>query len=234
MIDGVQAEYARVPFVDTSTHLVPADVSDEQVIYLADILPTSYEVGVLAGKVRPGDVVAIVGYGPIGLAALLGASLFTPAAIVAIDPVPARRELAVEFGATRAVEPGEAREVIASLTDALGVDVAIEAVGLPSSFEQCTEIVRPGGHVANIGVHGKPAILHLESLWIKDVTITTGLVDTYSIPTLLRLIDTVRIDPLALTTHRFPLDRAMEAYDAFARAGETGAVKVLMTRNPGR
>ena len=229
LIDGVQAEYARVPFADTSTYPVPEGVSDEQVLYLSDILPTSYEVGVLAGRVRPGDVVAVVGCGPIGLAAIMGSSLFTPAAVVAVDPVAARREKALEFGADRAVAPEEAQEVLRSLTGGLGADVAVEAVGVPASFEQCTELVRPGGHVANIGVHGKPATLHLESLWIKDVTITTGLVDTVSIPTLLRLIDAGRIDPTPLTTHRFALEDAMAAYDTFARAGDTGAVKVLMS-----
>jgi len=230
LIDGVQAEYARVPFVDNSTYPVPEGASDEQVLYLADILPTAYEVGVLAGGVRPGDVVAIVGCGPIGLSALVAASLFSPAAVVAIDSVASRRDLALEFGADRAVSPEEAADTIGELTGGLGADVTIEAVGVPETFELCTELVRPCGHVANVGVHGKPVSLHLESLWIKDVTITTGLVDTSSIPTLLRLISAGRIDPTRFTTHRFGLDHAMDAYDTFARAGETGALKVFMQR----
>jgi len=230
LIDGVQAEYARVPFADTSTYLIPEGVSDEQVIYLSDILPTAYEVGVLSGSVRPGDVVAIVGCGPIGLSALVASSLFSPAAVVAIDSVASRRELALKFGATRAVAPGEASDTIRELTGGLGADVAIEAVGVPETFEMCTELVRPAGHVANVGVHGKPATLHLETLWIRDVTITMGLVDTYSIPTLLRLISAGRIDPVSFTTHRFRLDQAMEAYDTFANAGDTGALKVLLQR----
>ncbi|HXQ43493.1 MAG TPA: zinc-dependent alcohol dehydrogenase family protein [Acidimicrobiales bacterium] len=230
LIDGVQAEYARVPFADTSTYLVPDGVSDEQVIYLSDILPTAYEVGVVAGSVRPGDVVAIVGCGPIGLSALVASSLYSPAAVVAIDPVASRRELALKFGADRAVSPEEAADTVRELTAGLGADVAIEAVGVPETFELCTELVRPAGHVANVGVHGKPATLHLETLWIRDVTITMGLVDTSSIPTLLRLISAGRIDPVSFTTHRFRLDQAMEAYDTFANAGDTGALKVLLQR----
>ena len=222
LIDGVQAEYARVPFADNSTYPVPEGVSDEQVLYLADILPTAYEVGVLAGGVRPGDVVAIVGCGPIGLSALVASSLFSPGAVVAIDSVASRRDLALKFGADRAVAPEEAPQTIADLTGGLGADVTIEAVGVPETFELCTELVRPCGHVANVGVHGKPVSLHLESLWIKDVTITTGLVDTSSIPTLLRLISAGRIDPTRFTTHRFGLDQAIDAYDTFARAGDTG------------
>jgi alcohol dehydrogenase len=228
LIDGVQAEYARVPFADTSTYPIPDGVSDEQVLYLADILPTAYEVGVLNGGVRPADVVAIVGCGPIGLSALVASSLFTPAAVVAIDTAASRRDLALKFGADVAVAPEAALEVVRDLSSGLGADVAIEAVGIPPTFELCTELVRPGGRVANVGVHGKPATLHLESLWIRDVTITTGLVDTYSIPTLLRLITAGRIDPLRFTTHRFELNQAMEAYDAFGHADETGALKVLM------
>jgi alcohol dehydrogenase len=229
LIDGVQAEYARVPFADNSTYKLPEGLTDEQVVYLADILPTGYEVGVLNGRIQPGDTVAIVGAGPIGLAAVLGAKLYSPAAIVAIDPAAARRQWATTFGATAAVPPDQAREVIERLTDGLGADVAVEAVGLPETFEQCTALVRPGGRVANVGVHGKPATLHLESLWIRNLTITTGLVDTFSTPTLLRAVASGQIDPTRFTTHRFPLDRAMEAYDTFARAGETNALKVLMT-----
>ena len=229
LIDGVQAQYARVPFADTSTYKLPDGLSDEQAVYLADILPTGYEVGVLNGGVQPGDTVAIVGAGPIGLAAILGAKLYSPAQVVAIDPVPARRQWATTFGATAAVAPEEAMGVVQGLTDGLGADVAIEAVGIPETFEQCTALIRPGGHVANVGVHGKPATLHLESLWIRNVTITTGLVDTFSTPTLLRAVTTGQLDPTRFTTHRFPLDHAMEAYDTFANAGDTNALKVLMT-----
>jgi alcohol dehydrogenase len=145
--------------------------------------------------------------------------------------VPARREWATTFGATAAVAPEEAMDVIQGLTEGLGADVAIEAVGIPETFEQCTALIRPGGRVANVGVHGKPATLHLESLWIRNVTITTGLVDTFSTPTLLRAVTTGQLDPTRFTTHRFPLEGAMEAYDTFARAGETNALKVLMTNN---
>jgi alcohol dehydrogenase len=228
-IDGVQAEYARVPFADTSTYKLPETLTDEQAVYLADILPTGYEVGVLNGRVQPGDTIAVVGAGPNGLAAILGAKLFSPAAIVAIDPLPARRQWATTFGATSAVAPEQANQTIERLTDGLGADVAVEAVGIPQTFEQATTLIRAGGRVANVGVHGKPATLHLESLWIRNVTITTGLVDTFSTPTLLRAVATGQLDSTRFTTHRFALDQAMEAYDTFARAGETNALKVLLT-----
>jgi alcohol dehydrogenase len=228
-IDGVQAEFARVPFADTSTYQVPEGLTDDQVLYLADILPTGYEVGVLNGQIQPGDTVAIVGAGPVGLAAILGARLYSPAAIVAIDPTPARRDWAEKFGANVVATPEQARAEIDRLTDGLGADVAVEAVGIPETFEQCTELIRPGGRVANVGVHGKPATLHLESLWIKGVTITTGLVDTFSTPTLLKSVAAGQIDPTRFTTHRFPLHEATQAYDTFARPGETNALKVLLT-----
>jgi alcohol dehydrogenase len=229
LIDGLQAEYARVPFADTSVYKLPAEVTDEQVIYLADILPTGYEVGVRNGGVSPGDTVAIVGAGPIGLSAILGSRLYSPERIVVVEPTEARRAKALEFGADVAFAPDEAIDAVVSLTGGLGADVVMEAVGIPATFELCTELVRAGGRIANIGVHGEPATLHLERLWIKDVTITTGLVDTVSTPTLLRLITAGRLDPSVFTTHRFGLDEAMLAYDTFAAAGDTGALKVLMT-----
>ena len=229
LIDGVQAEYARVPFADTSTYKIPEGLTDEQVLYLSDILPTGYEVGVLNGKVQPADTVAVVGAGPVGLSCILGARLYSPAHVVAIDPTPARRDWALKFGADVAVDPAEAAQTIADMTDGLGADVTIEAVGLPETFEQCTELVRPGGRVANVGVHGKPATLHLETLWIKDVTITTGLVDTRTIPTLLKAIQGGQLDPARFTTHRYSIDQAMEAYDTFSQPAETNALKVIMT-----
>src|SRR6266536_3088911 len=180
-------------------------LSDEQVLYLADILATGYEVGVLNGRVQPGDTVAVVGAGPIGPATIVGARLFSPAAIVAVDPAESRRDWASAFGATAVATPEEARGVVAGLTDGLGADVAVEAVGIPETFEQCTELIWPGGRVANVGVHGKAATLHLESLWIRDVTIATGLVDTFSTPTLLRAVATGQLAPTRFTTHRFPL-----------------------------
>ncbi|HEX7097256.1 MAG TPA: zinc-dependent alcohol dehydrogenase family protein [Acidimicrobiales bacterium] len=233
LIDGTQAEKVRVPFADTSTYPVPAAVTDEQVLMLADILPTGYEVGVLNGRVQPGDVVAVVGAGPIGLAAIMGARLFSPAMIVAIDLADRRLEAAKQFGATSTVNNSSQDPVAAvkALTDDLGADVAIEAVGVPETFELCTRLIRPGGHVANIGVHGKPATLHLEDLWIRDVTITTGLVDTYSTPTLLRLVSSQQLDAARFATHHFRLDQFMEAYDVFSRAAETGALKVVLSRN---
>jgi alcohol dehydrogenase len=232
--DGTQAELVRVPFADTSTHPCPAGVSDEQVLMLADILPTGYEVGVRNGQVKPGDIVAVVGAGPIGLAAILGAQLYSPTHVVAIDQADARLEAAKTFGADIVVNNSreDALAVILELTDGLGADVAIEAVGVPATFELATRLIRPGGHVANIGVHGESATLHLEELWSRNVTITTGLVDTYSTPTLLELVRSHQLDPARLVTHHFPLDEMVDAYDTFADASQTGALKVLLTRVP--
>jgi len=230
LIDGLQAEFARVPFADTSVYKVPEELTDEQVLFLADILPTAFEVGVLNGGVKPGDTVAVVGAGPIGLAAILTAKLYTPSRIVAIDLADARLARALEFGADDAVNNGrdDPVEAIRTLTDGRGVDVAMEAVGVPETFELCTELIRPGGRVANIGVHGHPASLHLERLWTRDVTVTTGLVDTTTTPTLLRLIAEGRLDATAFATHRFPLADTMAAYDTFAAPEETGALKVVL------
>ena len=234
LIDGLQAEYARVPFADTSVYKIPEGLTDEQVLFLADILPTAYEVGVLNGGVTPGDTVAIVGAGPIGLATIMTAKLFTPARIVAIDLADARLGKALDFGADVVVNNGseDAPARIAELTGGLGVDVAVEAVGVPGTFELCTEIVRPGGSVANVGVHGHPATLHLETLWIKDVTIKTGLVDTNTTPRLLELIAAGRLDPTPFATHRFELADTMEAYDVFADAATTNALKVVLSAQP--
>jgi alcohol dehydrogenase len=233
-IDGVQADLARIPFADTSLYKVPEQLSDEQVLFLADILPTSYEVGVLNGGVTPGDTVAIVGAGPIGLAAIMTAKLYTPGQIVAIDLEPARLAKAVAFGADATIDNGreDAVERMLELTDGRGADVAIEAVGVPQTFELCTELVRPGGTIANVGVHGKPATLHLEKLWIKDVTITTGLVDTRTTPRLLQLIVDGRLDPTVFATHRFQLADTEKAYEVFANVGENDALKVVLTARP--
>jgi alcohol dehydrogenase len=231
-IDGTQAELVRVPFVDCSTYPAPAGVSDENLLMLADILPTGYEVGVLNGRVRPGSVVAVVGAGPIGLSAILGAKLFSASHIVAIDRVDGRLEAAKVFGADVVVN--NSREdpvaVVRAITDDLGADVAIEAVGVPSTFELATELIRPGGNVANVGVHGKPVALHLEHLWIRNVTITTGLVDTYSTPTLISLIRTGMLDAGRFITHHFPMDQFLDAYEVFGNAEQTGALKVVLTR----
>ena len=234
LIDGLQAEYARVPFADTSVYKVPEGLSDEDVLFLADILPTAWEVGVLNGGVRPGDTVAIVGVGPIGLAAILTAKLLTPGKIVAIDLADARLAKALDFGADVAINNGSEDAVarIMELTSGLGADVAIEAVGVPETFELCAELVRPGGRVANVGVHGHPATLHLEKLWIRDVTITTGLVDTFTTPQLLQLIADGRLDPTPLATHRFELAETEDAYVTFADAASTNALKVVLSGHP--
>jgi len=230
-VDGVQAQYARLPFADLSTYRLPAEVTDEAAVLLADILPTSYEVGVLNGRVRPGDTVVVVGVGPIGLAAILTAKLFSPAHVVAVDKAESRLQAAKQFGADVVVNAAEnPLEVVRALTDGLGADVVMEAVGTPQAFEACTALVRPGGRVANIGVHGKPVTLHLEDLWIKNVTITTGLVDTYSTPNLLTMLAAGQLDVGHMVTHRFPLTEFLAAYRVFERPAETGALKVVLSR----
>jgi alcohol dehydrogenase len=234
LIDGLQAEYARVPFADTSVYKVPDELSDEQVLFLADILPTAYEVGVLNGELGPGDTIAIVGAGPIGLATVLTAKLNTPGRIIAIDLADSRLDKAREFGADETInsDKEDAGARVLELTDGLGADLAVEAVGVPETFELCTEIVRPGGHIANVGVHGHPVTLHLETLWIRGLTITTGLVDTFSTPRLLKLIAEGRLDATPFATHRFPLEETMAAYDTFAAAAETDALKVVLEAGP--
>lgn len=214
-IDGTQAEYVRLPFADNSTYQLPDGVSDEQALMLSDILPTSYEVGVLNGHVQPGDVVVVVGAGPIGLSAISSARLFSPSTIVAIDLAGSRLEAAKQFGADVVIDNSEQDPVavVLELTAGLGADVVIEAVGVPESFELAAELVRPGGHVANIGVHGKPVTLHLERLWPLGVTITTGLVDTYSTPVLLRLLTSDQLDAKRFVTHHFGFGEFDRAYD---------------------
>jgi alcohol dehydrogenase len=232
-IDGTQAEKVRVPFADTSTYPIPDGVTDEQILMLADILPTGYEVGVLNGRVRPGDVVAVVGAGPIGLSAIMGSKLFSPSRIIAIDLADTRLDAAKQFGADVVINNSHTDAVaeVMAMTDGLGADVAIEAVGVPATFELATRLARPGGHIANIGVHGEPATLHLEDLWIRNVTITTGLVDTSSTPTLLRLAQGHQMEVDRFITHHFTLDQFDEAYDVFSRAADTGALKVVLTRS---
>jgi alcohol dehydrogenase len=231
IIDGTQAELVRVPFADTSTHRAPSSVSDDALLMLADILPTGYEVGVLNGQVGPGDVVAVVGAGPIGLSAIMGSRLYSPSHVVAIDIADARLDAAKQFGADVVVNNGreDPVSVVLGLTGGLGADVSIEAVGVPDAFELTTRLIRPGGRVANIGVHGRPSSLHLEDLWIKDVTITTGLVDTFSTPMLLRLLEGQQLDALRFVSHHFALDEFEAAYDTFSRPGDTGALKVVLS-----
>jgi alcohol dehydrogenase len=231
LVDGTQAEFVRVPFADTSLHAVPDNVSDEAALMLSDITPTAYEVGVLNGAVAPADIVVIVGSGPIGLAAIMTAQLFSPAHVVAVDPSPARREAAKQFGADVVLDPAEDVEAqVRALTGGLGADVVMEAVGLPETFELATMLVRPGGHVANIGVHGSSARLRLETLWSRNLVITTGLVDTSSTPRLLAMLATGQLDTSRFLTHRFHLEEMMRAYDVFADPSRSRALKVVLVR----
>lgn len=230
LIDGTQAESVRVPYADTSLHAVPEGVTDEQAIFLADSLPTGYEVGVLAGQVRPGNTVAVVGAGAVGLSAVLTTGLWGASRVIAIDSNKFRLEKAVEFGATDAVAagPDTVGEVVA-LTDGLGVDVAIEAVGYPETLRTAAALVRPGGTIANVGVHGVPVELPMQDMWISNVSLTMGLVDTVSIPTLLTMVAGGRIPAEKMGTHAFTFDRIGEAYDVFADAAAHQALKVVIT-----
>jgi alcohol dehydrogenase len=229
-IDGTQAEFVRIPHADTSLYHLPDGGDEEALVMLSDILPTGFECGVLNGKVQPGSTVAIVGSGPIGLAALLTAQFYAPADIIMIDLDDNRLEVAKRFGATAVVNSsdGKARETVMKLTGGRGVDTAIEAVGVPATFELCEQLVAPGGTIANIGVHGKPVTLHLEQLWDRNITITTRLVDTVSTPMLLEVLRSHKIDPKLLVTHRFPLDRILDAYETFGHAAQTRALKVIV------
>ncbi|MEV8596029.1 alcohol dehydrogenase catalytic domain-containing protein [Streptomyces sp. NPDC052012] len=229
LIDGTQAEYVRVPHADLSVHALPGAVGNEDAVLLADIFPTAYEVGVLNGRVRPGDTVVVVGAGPVGLAAIAAAHLFAPERVIAVDVAAPRLEFARSLGAEAVVDAREGPEqLVEDLTDGLGADVVIEAVGVAETFELCTRMVRPGGRLANVGVHGGPVTLHLEDLWIKNVILTTGLVDTHSTPTLLRMAAAGRLPTGPLVTHTFPLEHMQEAYDVFGNAAETGALKVVL------
>jgi len=229
-IDGTQAEYVRIPHADTSLHPIPAGADEEALVMLSDILPTGFECGVLNGKVQPGGTVAIVGAGPIGLAALLTAQLYSPAEIIMIDLDDKRLAVGKRFGASAAINSagGGAVAEVMRLTGGRGVDTAIEAVGIPATFELCQEIVAAGGTIANVGVHGVKADLHLEKLWSHNITITTRLVDTVSTPMLLRTLQAGRIDAKQLITHRFRLADMLQAYETFGHAADTGALKVII------
>jgi alcohol dehydrogenase len=229
-IDGTQAEYVRTPFADTSLYHIPAGVDEDALVMLSDILPTGFECGVLNGKVEPGSTIAIVGAGPIGLAALLTAQFYSPAEVIMIDLDDNRLQLATRFGATTVInnEDGKAVEKIMTMTGGRGVDTAIEAVGVPASFITCEDIVAPGGIIANIGVHGVKADLHLERLWDRNIAITTRLVDTVTTPMLLKTVQSRKIDPTRLITHRFKLDDIIDAYETFGAAAKTHALKVLI------
>ena len=230
-IDGTQAEYVRIPYADNSLYPIPAGADEEALVMLSDILPTGFECGVLKGEVKPGDIVAIVGAGPIGMAALLTAQFFTPSEIIMIDIDDNRLKVAKTFGATHLINSAKENVVkkIMSLSDNKGVDVAIEAVGAAATFEICQEIVGAGGHIANIGIHGKSVTLHLETLWSKNVTITTRLVDTVTTPMLFKNVESGKLDPKKLITHHFKLDQIIEAYETFGNASKEKALKVILT-----
>lgn len=229
-IDGTQAEYVRIPHADTSLYPIPAGVDEEAVVMLSDILPTGFECGVINGKIKPGDTVAIVGAGPIGLAALLTAQFYTPSEIIMIDLDDNRLDLSKKFGATAILnsKKGDAAKQVMAMTGGRGIDVAIEAVGVPATFNLCEDIVAAGGVIANIGVHGVKVDLHLERLWSHNITITTRLVDTVTTPMLLKTVQSKKIDAKALITHRFTLDKILEAYDTFGNAAGTKALKVII------
>ncbi len=231
MIDGTQAEYVRIPHADGSLYHFPDGGNDEAMVMLSDILPTGFECGVQNGQVKPGDTIAIVGAGPVGMAVLLTAQFYSPGAIFMIDVDDKRLAVAKQFGATTAVNStdGHAAQKVMELTAGAGVDVAIEAVGIPATFAICQDIVGPGGHIANVGVHGKPVELHLEKLWDRNIAITTRLVDTVTTPMLLKVVRSGKLQPGKLVTHRFAMRDIMKAYDTFGNAAKEGALKVVLT-----
>jgi alcohol dehydrogenase len=234
LIDGTQAEFVRIPHADTSLYSLPAGADEDAMVMLSDILPTGYECGVLNGCVRPGDTVAIVGAGPVGLSALLTTQFYAPANIIVIDLDDNRLEVARQFGATAVVNStdGRAAEKVMAMTSGKGVDVAIEAVGVAATFGICQDIVGAGGHIANIGVHGAGVTLHLEKLWSQNITITTRLVDAVTTPLLLKTVMAGRLKPGQLITHHFTLDEIIKAYDTFGNAGRERALKVILTNEP--
>jgi len=229
-IDGTQAEYVLIPHADTSLYPIPDGADEEALVMLSDILPTGFECGVLNGKIAPGGSVAIVGAGPIGLATLLTAQFYSPAEIIMVDLDDNRLEVARRFGATHVVNStdGKAAEAVKTITGGRGVDTAIEAVGIPATFLICQDVIAPGGVIANIGVHGSKVDLHLERLWSQNISITTRLVDTVTTPMLLKTVQSKKLDPAVLITHRFALPNILDAYDTFMRAAETRALKVVI------
>jgi alcohol dehydrogenase len=229
-LDGSQAEYVRIPHADGSLYAFPAGGDEEALVMLSDILPTGFECGVLNGQVKPGDTVAIVGAGPVGLAVLLTAQFYSPAAILMIDLDDKRLAVAKKFGATTLINSadGKAADRVMQLTNGAGVDVVIEAVGIPATFDICQAIVAAGGRIANVGVHGKPVQLHIEKLWDRNIAITTRLVDTVTTPMLLKVVESGKLQPGKLVTHRFAMNDIMKAYDTFANAANEGALKVVL------
>lgn len=231
--DGTQAEYVRIPYADTSLYPIPAGADEEALVMLSDILPTGLEVGVLKGQVKPGDTVAIVGAGPVGLAAALTSQFYSPAEMIVIDLDDNRLEVSKKFGATKVInsKDGNTLEKVMELTNGKGVDVAIEAVGIPETFDICQNIVTAGGHIANVGVHGKSVELHLQKLWIQNITLTTGLVDTHSTPMLLKIVEANKLQPRQLITHHFKLGEMIKAYDVFSNASKESALKVIISND---
>lgn len=231
LIDGTQAEYARIPFADNSLYPIPDGSDEDALVMLSDILPTGYEIGVLNGQVSPGDVVAIVGAGPVGLSALLTAQFYSPAEIIVIDVDRNRLDVAKRFGATKTIDnaAGDAAAQVMAATGGKGVDVAIEAIGIPATFDICQDIVKAGGNIANIGVHGKPVTLKIDELWIKNITLTTGLVSTNTTPQLLKTVESGKLETGQLVTHHFRLDEMLEAYEVFASAAKEKALKVILS-----
>lgn len=230
LIDGTQAEYVRIPHGDNSLYPIPKGSDEEALVMLSDILPTGFEIGVLNGAVSPGQTVAIVGAGPIGMASLLTAQFYAPARIIMVDTDRNRLGVARQFGATDTVDASEGRAVeeIRAMTGGSGVDVAVECVGVPAAFDVCQKVVAAGGRIANVGVHGTKVDLHLEDLWIKNVTISTGLVNTNTTPMLMKTVQSGKIDPTKLITHRFALGDILDAYEVFGNAAREKALKVIL------
>lgn len=230
-IDGTQAEYVRIPYADTSLYKIPKNVDEEAIVMLSDILPTGFECGVLNGKIQPGNIVAIIGAGPIGLATLLTAQFYSPAEIIMVDTDDNRLDISKRLGATKVINntDGRAAKKILEMTAGRGVDTAIEAVGIPATFILCEDIVAPGGIIANIGVHGVKVDLHLERLWSRNITITTRLVDTFYTSMLLKSVQSQKINPKLLISHNYKFENILDAYATFENAATTKSLKVIIS-----
>jgi len=230
MIDGTQAEFVRAPFADNSLYLLPDNLDDNSGVLLSDALPTAHEIGVQNGKIKPGDTVAIVGAGPVGMGCLMTALLYSPSQIIMIDMDDNRLNMAKEMGATSTVNSATEDAVtrVLELTAQRGVDCAIEAVGMEATWNICQNIVKEGGNLANVGVHGNPVKFSIEKLWIKNLTITTGLVNANTTGMLIKTCCSGKIPTEKLITHKFNFKDINKAYDVFKHAAEKKAMKLVI------
>ncbi|KAH3684095.1 hypothetical protein WICPIJ_004935 [Wickerhamomyces pijperi] len=243
-INGTQAEYVRIPHADNSLYNIKryeGSIKDEALLMLSDILPTGNEMGAVNGRIDRGDVVAIVGCGSVGISALIASKTYDPKSVIMIDFDDERLKVAKEFfGADYVLNPGKVnvKEEIMKITSELniqsregldaGVDVAIECVGIPATFQTCQDIIAPGGRIANVGVHGVKVDLQLQDLWIKNIQIATGLVNANTTPDLLKKIESGELEPSRLVTHHFKFSEVLKAYEVFKNSSQEKCIKVFL------